>query len=233
MRKRQIAALALAVLTALALCGCGAKDDEDKTGHAAISIYPAKLTAEETALTELLDIGMNNYRMFDFQMGSDTEGVQSIMLRVYELENGKWIDIATEARPFSDAAGRIALTFGKMPEGVKTAIQSESGTDSNSFVPVAEGDVSAMTYATSVLTDSPSVEFDEEVPLVLQIATSKSEFSTCSVDYFGMPRELAKHDYDHVYAITVTFSQKSVSDIVQSIAPGIPDDPSAEPSPEN
>ena len=232
MRLKRFAALALAALTALALCGCGG-DKEDKSGHADISVYPAKLSAEETALTELLDVGMNSHRMFDFQMGSETQGVQSVMLRAYELVDGDWADIATQVYPFSDAAGRIALTFGKMPDGVRAAVQGESGTNSSSFAPVVEGDASAMTYATSVLTESPSVGFDEEVPLVLQVATSKSEFSTYNVEYFGMPRELAKHDFDHVYAVTVTFSQKAAGEVVQSVAPGVPQsEPPAEPSPE-
>lgn len=234
MGRKRIAALLLAAVTALGLVGCGAeKDKEDKSGHAAISVYPAKFSAEETALTELLDVSINNYRMFDFQIGSETQGVQSMMFRAYELEDGNWVDIATQVYPFSDAVGRIALTFGKMPDGVKMAVQSESGTNSSTFAPVVEEGEAAVTYATSALTGSPSVEFDEEVPLVLQFATSKSEFSTYNVEYFGMPRELAKHDYDHVYAVTVTFSQKPVSEIVQSIAPGIPQsEPSAEPSPE-
>lgn len=232
MRKKRIAALALAALMALGLAGCGAdkekKDDKDET----MSIRPVELTPEEAALVELLDISMSSHRMFDFQMGEDS-GVKSIMLRAYELENGGWRELSTQAQPFSDPAGRIALTFGKMPEGVKMAVQSESGVAIDSFAPVLEGDPSAMTYATSVLTGPSAIEFDEEMPLALQVATSKSEFSTYSVDYFGMPRELAKHDYDHVYAITVTFSRKPVTDIVQSIAPGIPEDePSAEPGPE-
>ena len=230
--QRRIAALALAALMALGLAGCGTDKEKKDDKDGAMSVQPAELTPEEAALVDLLDIGMNSHRIFDFRMGEES-GVKSVMLRAYELENGDWHELSTQAQPFSDPSGRIALTFGKMPEGVKMAVQSESGIAIDSFAPVVEGDPSAMTYATSALTGPSAIEFDEEIPLTLQIATSKSEFSTYSVDYFGMPRELAKHDYDHVYAITVTFSQKPVTDIVQSIAPGIPEsEPSAEPSPE-
>lgn len=232
MRKRQLAALALAALMVLGLTGCGTDKDKKEDEGGTMSLQPAELTPEEAALVELLDIGMNSHRMFDFQLGEES-GVKSVVLRAYELENGEWHELSTQAQPFSDPSGRVALTFGKMPEGVKISLQSQSGTSTGSFVPAVEGDPSAMTYATSALTGPSAIEFDEEIPMTLQIATSKSEFSTYSVDYFGMPRELAKHDYDHVYAITVTFSQRSVTDIVQSVAPGIPEEePSAEPSPE-
>ena len=52
------------------------------------------------------------------------------------------------------------------------------------------------------------------------------------VDYFGMPRELAKHDYEHVYAVTVVFSAKSVGDLSRDVPSAAPDEPPAEPSPE-
>ena len=59
---------------------------------------------------------------------------------------------------------------------------------------------------------------------MLQVATAKSEFTTYEVDYFGMPRELAKHGYEHVYAVTVMFSEKTVAQLDQ-------DAPTSEPSP--
>lgn len=236
MKKRRFAALTLAALMALGLMGCGANKDKDKNKtddkDAALTIRPMELTPEEAALTELLDITMSSYRIFDFRMGEES-GIKSVMLRGYELEDGNWHELSTQAQPFADPEGRIALTFSKMPDGVKMAVQSASGTSTSAFAPVVEGDPSAMTYATSVLTDPADIVFDEEIPLAIQIATAKSEFSTYSVEYFAMPRALAQHDYDHVYAITVTFSQKSVSDIVQSTAPGVPEgEPSAEPTPQ-
>ena len=60
---------------------------------------------------------------------------------------------------------------------------------------------------------------------IFQIATTQNEFVTYDVDYFGMPRELAKGGYEHVYAITVTFSASEPSQQL--------DEPSAQPSPES
>lgn len=215
---KRFAALALAAVTALALCGCGGKGDGK---HAAMAIWPAQLSEEETALTELLAIGMDGCRIFDFQMGDKPNGVQSIRLRGYELADGDWNCVTDCIGPFTDATGRLALTFGKMTDGVRMAYQSENNSVGRNFTMEAE-DASGLTFATSALSGSPSMEFDQEVPLVLQIATSKSEFSSYDVDYFGMPRELAKHGYEHVYAITVTFSKKTAAELIQAAAPGVP-----------
>lgn len=88
MRAKRYLSLLLAAALALALAGCGANEDSGK--HAAMSIWPAQLSEEENALTELLGIGMHPYRIFDFQMGDSPNGVQSILLRAYELVDGEW-----------------------------------------------------------------------------------------------------------------------------------------------
>lgn len=218
MRTKRYLSLLLAALLALTLCACGA--GEDKSGSSAISIYPAKLSEEEIALTELLNIGMDPYRIFDFQMGGETSGVQSIRLRAYQLAGNEWECVVDASRAYTDAVGRMVLAFGRMIDGVSMAYQSETNSGGLTFAMDAENGGDGLTFVTSVLADAPAIGFDQEVPLVLQFATSKNEFSTFDVTYFGMPRELAKKEYDHVYAVTVTFSKD---------APGQPSGP--EPSP--
>ncbi|MDE6261532.1 MAG: hypothetical protein K2M42_11890 [Oscillospiraceae bacterium] len=210
--------LLLVALMALTLTACGAALKKDK--NTAMNIQPVQLSEEEAGLMELLDIDPSAYRIFDF----DVAGAQSIRLRAYELVNGEWECVTHGAQEAANGTGRIALTFGKMTEGGRMACKDSSGVFAQEFTMKADG-TSGMAFATSVLTDMSSIELDQEIPLALQVATSKSEFSTYSVDYFGMPRELAKHDYEHVYAITVTFSTKAASELL--------DVPSAEPSPAN
>lgn len=228
MRKRQATALLLAALMALGLTGCKTEKDGPKTESTDMTVRPLELTQEETALTELLGLEMINYHLFDFQLGEDS-GIQSMRLTAYELVGGNWADVSSTVCPVSDASGRIALTFGKMTDRVTMAEQSASGTGSTSFIPATEDDVSGMTCATSLLTSAAGIELDQEIPLAVQIITAKGQITSYDVQYFGMPREYAKHEYEHVYAIAVLFSQKPVNELARDNAPGIPQDPAGEP----
>lgn len=222
MRTKRYLALLLAASLALALAGCGAGEDKNKNKDGAMTVAPAQLSQEESGLLELLDVGMDTHRVFDVQV----EGAKSVRLRAYELADGAWNCVKHSACEAADGAGRIALTFGRMTEGVRMAYKDTTGTFAQEFAMEA-ADASGMVFATSVLTKSRDIVLEEEIPLALQIATTQNEFSTCEADYFGMPRELAKRGYEHVYALTVTFSANAPSEPLD--APS--DAPSAEPSP--
>lgn len=222
MRIKRYAALFLAAALALSLAGCGLNEDKNKGKDGDMAIQPAQLSQEETALTELLSLEMKSYRIFDFQVS----GAKSVKISAYELVDGEWSSVTTGLGDFaSDGPGRIALMFGKMNEGISVRYQGEHGGGTQFAMP--GGDSMGLFYATSVLTDLTPVELDKEIPLVIQIATSQSEIDSYYVNYFEMPRELAKHNYEHVYAITVTFRASSVSGNAQAA----PAAPSAEPSP--
>lgn len=214
MRTKRYAALFLAAALALSLAGCGINEDKSKDKDGDMTIQPAQLTEEETALLDLLAINTENYRIFDFRL-KENSGVQSMRLAVYELREGEWASVSQADRAFTDSEGRIAFTVGRVTDGVTTAVQSASGSGSNTYTPIPGDDVSGMAFATSKLSGATAIELDQEIPLMLQVATAKSEFTTYEVDYFGMPRELAKHGYEHVYAVTVTFSEKTPAQLDQ------------------
>lgn len=216
MRIKRYCSLLLAVLLALAVSACGV------TGHAAMSIHPAQLSAEEEALARLLDVNMDSYRIFDFQMDggngktAKSSGVQSVQITLYELVDGEWAVKAQGQKAFSDATGRIALSFGKITEGVTMTLQSENTFDSTTLDKITEAGTASMSYNTSMLTETVTMELDKETPLAIQIVTSKNDITSYGVQYFEMPREYAKHGYEHVYAVTVMFSRKTVYELVDA-----------------
>lgn len=221
MRAKRYISLLLAAALALSLAGCGMMDKgKKKDGSGDMAIQPAQLSEEETALTELLSLEMKSYRIFDFQVS----GAKSVKISAYELVDGEWSSVTTGLGDFApEGPGRIALMFGKMNEGVSVRYQGGHGGGGAQFA-MPGGDSTGLFYATSVLTDVTTVELEKEIPLAIQIATSQSEIDSYYVNFFEMPRELAKHGYEHVYAITVAFSEKTPAQLDQ--AP-----PSAEPSP--
>ena len=202
MRRKRCLALLLGAVMALSLCACAGKDPD-------MSIQPAQLTEEENRLLELLDVGMEQYRIFDFTV---SDKVQSIQINTYELKNGMWeVVVGGGGHAFTDPKGRLALRFGKLTEGLGTALQGETCHNSVSYTLPPQEDGAAMSYATSALSRSIPAAYDQEIPLVIQVATTKSEIHTYDVDYFNRPEEYAKLGYEHVYAITVLFSRDPVS----------------------
>ena len=211
MRLKRYCSLFLAVLLALSASGCGG------TSYAPMSVSPVQLSAEEEALAKLLDVNMDAYRIYDFKPdGKGESGVQSVQVTLYELEGDEWAVKAKSQRALTDAEGRLALSFGKITEGVHLTVQSENAFESLSLGPEWSDDTSSMSYTTSVLTDSAVVELDEETPLAIQIITSKNDINSYGVQYFEMPREYSKHGYEHVYAVTLMFSQKTVYELQDS-----------------
>lgn len=217
MRTKRYLSLLLAALMALTLTACGAALKKDK--NTAMSIAPVQLSEEEAALAELLALDLENYHILTFQ----AKGAKTLQFNTYELVGGEWNRVqGGGGAELSAESGRIALTFGKMTDGVRLAFQTEGQLMSSSIQPEPGDDVSAMTFATSMLGESKAIALEEEIPLAVQIVTSKNEIHSYDVSYFGMPREYAKYGYEHVYAITVTFSAQELGSA-----------PSAEPSPEN
>ena len=226
MRTKRYAALFLAAALALSLAGCGMNEDKNKDKDGGMTIAPVQLTGEEQKLVDLLALGMESHHIFSFQ----AKDAKSLHFNAYELVDGEWslLPGSGDGGGLPEESGRIGLTLSKMTERVRLAYQTEQDSMmSTSFQITPADDVSNMNFATSVLVEAKAVELEQEIPLAIQIITSKNEIYSYYVNYFEMPRELAKHNYEHVYAITVTFSAQSLEAVASS--PSAP--PSAEPSP--
>ena len=188
------------ILLVLMLSGCAKNEG--------MYVEPAQLTQEEQEIAELL--GLNTeHRIFDFAV-DDT--VQTVQVNVYELENGGWSRISGGGGlDFSDCtSGRLALGFDQIAAGVRIALQSDKNKSITSYTRETEEEGS-LGCATTVLSDRTEVIYEQEIPLVIQIETSKNEVRTYDVSYFNAPEEYEKEGYEHVYAITILFSRETLS----------------------
>ncbi len=173
-------------------------------------IEEAQLTEEEKNIVELLGLNQE-YRLYDFSI-DDT--VKSMRINTYELIDGEWHIVAGGGgQAFEDSEGRLALGFDNIADGLRIATQSEHSSGSTSYFKESKNDITGMGCATSTLTDKKEIVYDQEIPLAIQIITSKNEVHSYVVDYFFQPEEYEKHDYEYVYAITVLFSQKAVNEL--------------------
>ena len=194
--------LALAFVL-LSLNGC----NFFKTASSKMEIKPAKLNDDEINICSLLGNDIQN-SIFDFNVDSSAKAVS---VNVYKLKGDKWEIInGGGGEAFSDTKGRIALTFDDIYYGHRFAIQSKS-TNSATAVGIdkTEDDSrNGFSRATTLLSHPTLIEYEKEIPLAMQVSTSKNEIRAAFAD-FSHPEEIAKFGYEEVYAITVKFSQNS------------------------
>ena len=204
---KRITALFLAVFMISVLIGCSR---DNTKASPKMYIEPAQLSKDEENMAELLGEVLEDNLIYDF-MVDDT--VQSMQVAVCELMDGTWDPISDGYLEFTDKEGRIALGFDKLCDGWRVATQSETHGGSTTYGTIVEDDTSQMGYATSILTETAELVYGEEQPLAVQIMTSKNEIRSYTVDYFHTPEEYSKYGYEHVYAITIAFSQQSVGEL--------------------
>ena len=202
--------LMVAVLVTIGMISMVGCSDTPKNAEK-MYIEPAQLTEEEEKIATLLGLNTQQ-KIYDFVLD---ETVQSIQVNTYRLMDGEWkLEAGGGGQAFSDVEGRIALSFERLDKGLRTAIQSEHTDGSTEFKNENNGDLNEIgSFATSVLSEKTDVAYEEEIPLAVQIITSKNEVVSYQVDYFNSPEEYEKLGYEGVFAITIRFSQKTVGEL--------------------
>ena len=204
---KKLIVIVLAIVGMISMVGCS---DTEKTADK-MYIEPAQLTEEEEKIAALLGLNTQQ-KIYDFVLD---ETVQSIQVNTYRLIDGEWkLETGGGGQAFSDATGRIALSFERLDEGVRIAIQSEHSDGSTEYDSERNEELNEIgSYATSILSEKTEFAYEEEIPLVVQIITSKNEVISYQVDYFNSPEEYEKYGYEGVFAITIRFSQKTVGEL--------------------
>lgn len=199
--KRTLALLLLCALLLLTSCA---------SQKPAMYIEPAQLTAAEEQIKAMAAQG-RFVHFFDFRLDKD---VQSVNVQVYRLEDAQWVPYSVGgkmAMPDADGKGRLALNFYHLYDGVGISIQ---GSDDNRYSFTtnrpdhADFDASSMALYTTALSMQQELAYDVELPIALQIHTSKNAVMSMGTDFFHQPDRIAAEGHDQVYAVTVTFSKE-------------------------
>ncbi len=203
--KKKIIIGILAAISILSLAACSNPPQKPD-----MYIEKAELSQQEENIAKLL--GDNSDQLiYDFKL-DDT--IQSVQINTYRLIDGKWQRISGGGgRQFSDDKGRLALDFENLAEGVRIALQSEHNSGSTKYSAEPSEEFAGMGRAASILNDLTEITYEKEIPLVVQILTAQNSISSYNVEYFFKPDEYEKHGYEHVYAITILFSQKTVGEL--------------------
>ena len=192
---KKICTICVALVLMFGLGGCGTKGEKEKQDY----IEPAKLTEEEKDILTLCGTKRNQH-IFDFAVDGKTEVMQ---IRVSELQDGQWQTIGKDSHDEIDEKGRFAIAgddFGKsysigFTNGCTTWKADE---EKEKFPPLG--------VTTAVLTERTEIVYGKEIPVLIQITSSKSEVSIYNVEEsFAHPERYKDAGHEHIYAISVIF----------------------------
>lgn len=163
----------------------------------------AELTPEEENICRLLGADPGG-AIFDY---AADETVRSLHLTVYHLSpEGVWEPLGLGGRYALELpAGRIALTFDRLPEGMRIALQTENGTSASSHTAGETGNFSDMSAATALAADTAEILYGTEIPPAVQVITAQNAVISYDPSVFFEPERYLSHGYEHVYTITALF----------------------------
>ena len=201
---KKLLSVLLAAVFLLLFTACAAD-----AGPAQMQLEPGNLSDEEKTLLSLVGAGQTASLMFEYRV-DDT--VKTVSVERYELdENGAWRSFGGGSFPVTGEEGRIALALEPKSNKMRFAVQDESGTSAiQSEYPMTN--LAGLGIASTALNEATEIVLGEEIPLVIQIlAGNDKEIFAYDVSEFSNPDSFAGHDYEHVYAVTVTFSGDELS----------------------
>ena len=182
------------LLCLMLLTGCAASP----------TLRPAKLTGDEQALLRMFDL---NYpgQVFDFTAPKGTVGV---ILRIQHLQEGVWVASSYYLHA-EEGTGRIAVSFDNLADGLHCAILQRGEVESTSAArKTAASDLPGTMHATQRLSSAVPAVLNEEIPLVVQLHQEGSEMPLQGGSLADYPHADAFAAYDHVYAVTATFTDQ-------------------------
>lgn len=182
--------------------GCSTISKKPKT-----YIEKVQLSEEEADIVTLLDINKEQL-IYDFRLD---EKVKTLQISTYKLIDGTWRMISRRNgfSPLGDK-DRFVLDFDNIAEGLRFGLQSGQ---SHKYSVDPQGDFSEMARVTSTLNERVDVTYEQEIPLAIQILSSQDMVSSYGVESFFTPEEYEKNGYEHVYAITIMFSEKTIMEL--------------------
>lgn len=194
------------LLVSLALlAGCSAE------AAPAMYIEPAQLDEKEEAVAKLLGADTDQH-LFDVALDGTAK---TVSVNTYVLEDGEW-ELVTGgggmALKEGEKKGRMAFGFEDLRGEYREAVQFGKDFTAVKYGSSEEIDApEGMGRTTSFLSNRTEIVYGQEIPLAIQINMTKNQVLSYNPEYFFQPEEYEKLGYEHVYALTVMFSQEPLS----------------------
>ena len=142
---------------------------------------------------------------YDFRLD---DSLKSVVMEIWELQDGQWTDLGGGRIGASLQKGQFSLAFNDLPKGVTYSVDGASYTYTVNkdfavdFAPAADNRL-----YTTFLSQLREITYETPIPVAMQIYTANQNTEYIGTDFFHQPEKLANEGHDHVYAVTLAFSQ--------------------------
>ena len=233
--KRAIVCCMLLALTTASCADSAARESSDLNKEAdehdvtsadilanvpAMYIEPAQLTEEEEAMAQLLGSDLKN-PIYDFYL-DDT--VETVSITAYELKDGNWKLFSRDLGRFYDNSGRFTVDCSDLSAGFWFAIQSDNHYGSMNSEKGECFLTEGMQILTSTLTERTEIAYEQEIPIAVQVCTTQDQIISSGLSSFFDPDEYSGMGYEHIYAVTIKFSQKTFEELYEALDQHNPSD---------
>lgn len=216
-------AILAGMMAMLFLAGCSAEssvpassraESPTASSAAASEVQAADFTLTSSPLTEeenrFLSLVGSDAILYDYEASADEV---SVSVTSYQVENGQLRELNTIELPTPcGRTGRIAVSFNKMVEGFRVAVETNEKV--NSLGIDAGGKFPENTACVSWMAGFQGQEYayGQEVPLVSQVSSSKDTTESISAeDLLNHPEQFADADYEGIYLMTLTIKPTNKS----------------------
>ena len=201
---KRLAFLLISIIMILSFASC--KNEKILKGPGKY-IEKAQLSEEENQLALLFD-SKNINNIFDFAV-DDT--AKSMEIKIHCYKDGKWEDFSTSRFPIDEEKGRIGIFYNKLYDVHKISFQTSKGTNAVGFSSDDKFEnLEGLGFGSTILSNKKSITYEEEIPVALQIFSSKDTVGIVLNDSMEELKDYCQNtevDHEAIFAVTVKFSQ--------------------------
>ena len=176
--------------------------------NASMQIIPIELSQEEQEQSGWRDDPYQEKKLFDFSLNRK---VQSVEVNIYEFIENEWQRLySLQPINFSDQSGRMKLKFDCLADGAGIEIQGDPSHWAISYSSDEKLNMRNKMDSVSFLTEEKDIVYEQEIPLAIQVINSSDlgNYFIQDIEAFYMEPSDIDFEYDHIYVITLMFSQE-------------------------
>ena len=158
---------------------------------------------EESDVLNLLCSNLD-YKIYEDKIN---DKIKTVTIKYYKLNSeGKW-DNLNNLIDNNPSSGKLSISKSRVNEQMEFSIQKEDGVTETTASEITSN--KKFTSTSITWNESSNIELEKEIPLMVEVRTNSDTIERIDINNFNEPEKVK--NYENVFAITVTFSEKENS----------------------